>query len=1539
MKESQTEQRPLETLVRGELFSQLVDADIYAPTAPITRYAESRFDVLCGDELERPEVFVVKDESITAWALPGVVVISDGVFRFLKFQEELDAVFAHETTHNERDHMQKNFEHGRGEIGKLGIRRTEELEADLLGMRLMDRRGINPAGMISLSDKLGVLETEETHVAPSHWKSRDRKINLEQSLWLLDARHLSDTLTPLQITPDEYGNVYEDTASTEDSLLLQQRSLFRAARAASEPDEDLLARQCQLLQHEQVSAVETDLQACLILAKANPVFATHPDLKPTSLQDIDRLKELLQKDNIDQVAGDVFELDVSHMFSYFVKEKIVQAAEKSHLDLDDQNDLLDIVDYAETKDMRDALIDVTYEFLHKSPLSTSTIQALASMIAHSDIPRDRFLGFRAANLLNEAISQKRLELGLYLSADVVSSLVHAARYSHQESRKQDEQPTLNDDQEVDNAFLAEYEVWHLQERLLIDESLEDLEKELDDLRADKTKTADDYVETGQEHNDEDYEAQDGETRDAYFAAAEAALQARDEEHREEHESDFVKTLELQVTAVEPQALTATLIDSSQSDGGPSIDQVKDAAELAIGVYRTFGRKHEELLELYVLCGRTGAVRALLEQSALTATQKELGLNPDTTVEDLCDYNLSGAAEASPEEEYQDEGKPTFSTQIQKAHKSFTAQLRNIAQLNKRLQQISPELGVDITSDTLDSCDLVKDLMLVHSLTRLARKSADPSDLVSLMQTFHPSRIRGGGLFLIPEFSEGANNLWGKATERLLSRPDLLENEKTLLGLAALGLVSPDLEINLHIPAQAFARIAESRDFEGALQLVSQEFVHLPVSVLRAALDIVIEEKAQTGEDFARINEVADVLARRLLYEQQEVIGGASLIDTYVIDHYKSMREKERHVGSKTDIIRGLESTRLMRALLMTGHDDGELKRYLAERWWLTYRTHPNQELQDKFRVEDLAFKRHRGKENQLAWWILHDKPAPGTYHPLGEALDHLYLSTSAARYVTVRNLLLGENGILEDDQGRKSLIAGLMESWIAIEAGSGDALVFENLLFNILAENPDDRVYQYISPVLQEMILHTPQEPSSTEDIARGIAQEALSHMEVRGIISQPTGRDLEALTQKVVNLMKGSASNHEEDYALRDRLLGLFGETDEQLEFEQISPAELALLVGKRSGALGTRMLQLAGQYFEIPQAYRERYAEVYDNMKGQTRLQAFNLLEREARYAPEIADLLSEVERFEGRLGGGSLVTVYGVTLRDGSREVLGVRNPNAEFHVRRIADMLQNGLDKTVEAHQDEPNLQLAQSLLVDAVEWIRDELNDTTFEAKDSLFRAENDTRGTEANFSKGRSGYDLKVPYTKPTGSLWVRREEYIPGENLNRLTISDEAPTDINSGVIARDDYKDAISLLVRNYMHQMMRGSVAHSDIHPGNFRITPDNKELVVFDRYNLIPITDELRNTLQDTLQSLVSGQPERALDSILSFSLGSSPETVITPELQGELREVLASPENPPPGSDATDGKAKAQRRTRTRAAQSDPAQYSRSRQSVTKSRLY
>ena len=125
------------------------------------------------------KVSVAVSDDVNAYALPGGhIVVNSAILKELKAPEELVALLSHESTHINRRHSLQNilsqmgagfvislFTNAGGGAAKvlvgnanylvqMSCSRKLEMQADLEGMRLMERNRIDPKGMMQLMQRL-----------------------------------------------------------------------------------------------------------------------------------------------------------------------------------------------------------------------------------------------------------------------------------------------------------------------------------------------------------------------------------------------------------------------------------------------------------------------------------------------------------------------------------------------------------------------------------------------------------------------------------------------------------------------------------------------------------------------------------------------------------------------------------------------------------------------------------------------------------------------------------------------------------------------------------------------------------------------------------------------------------------------------------------------------------------------------------------------------------------------------------------------------------------------------------------------------------------------------------------------------------------------------------------------------------------------------------------------------------------------------------------------------------------------------------------
>jgi predicted Zn-dependent protease len=161
------------------------------------------------------EFFVIDDDSINAFAMPGGVIgVHTGLLLATENESELAGVMAHEVSHVTQRHIARSIydrqrtsilsmaavlaaallgaSGGNGDVAmgaaaaaqaaavqqQINFTRANEYEADRIGMGVLSRSGFDPIGMASFFEKLGRRESRSADVIPellrTHPTSNDR---------------------------------------------------------------------------------------------------------------------------------------------------------------------------------------------------------------------------------------------------------------------------------------------------------------------------------------------------------------------------------------------------------------------------------------------------------------------------------------------------------------------------------------------------------------------------------------------------------------------------------------------------------------------------------------------------------------------------------------------------------------------------------------------------------------------------------------------------------------------------------------------------------------------------------------------------------------------------------------------------------------------------------------------------------------------------------------------------------------------------------------------------------------------------------------------------------------------------------------------------------------------------------------------------------------------------------------------------------------------------------------------------------------------
>lgn len=656
-----------------------------------------------------------------------------------------------------------------------------------------------------------------------------------------------------------------------------------------------------------------------------------------------------------------------------------------------------------------------------------------------------------------------------------------------------------------------------------------------------------------------------------------------------------------------------------------------------------------------------------------------------------------------------------------------------------------------------------------------------------------------------------------------------KDAKTLYRLYLLAFFMENPSQRAHVQAYILLELVEQMRFEEVFDLLMNRFPENRTAGIASAVEHLIEHKAETMGDmallFRRVQEVLDISH----IATQEAMGGVVLADAGM----------EKLFKKKGD---------LLALLLSSERDDADLTKYIFDQWIQLY-----------FGVMNLEGIAHVSEDKLKEW--TEDDPEEllelqlgGEFVSRGRGKESLilrpwairnafYQMTDVQRYALLRKLLMSEkDGVLHSVSERKRLLRELMHTYVD-ENGSPVRSILESVL-NVLVEKATaDQLYFVFSSLLLPRFSNSPEHPTSFDDIMKEYARDLifkiyghflgdedvysadvdeesipyLKELEEYYLSGKDSAEDEEEATSRDDNRLDAIEAYHAILKRLRafarqnidtNTLFDLVPGGFYSRRHEKMTEMQFVLEIARNMGAPGVRFLQLLGQFVDLPSEYQKAFSEVYDSMKGQSRLTAVETIKRRT------PSLYRAIRKISPRIGGGSMQTVYRDEVEENGvtrGEVVKVQNPNTAFRSEEVLDLLSLVLEDLA---KHDPRFRPALPLIQDLREWIHGELNDPTFPADDQKFYKANHQKRPESGFR-----YRIIVPQTFPTEDPLVRREEYIEGTSLTAL------------GSLPPTDQQEIISVIVRNFFSQLKAGLV-HSNVNMGNFRITP-NHAVALLDR----------------------------------------------------------------------------------------------------------
>lgn len=696
------------------------------------------------------------------------------------------------------------------------------------------------------------------------------------------------------------------------------------------------------------------------------------------------------------------------------------------------------------------------------------------------------------------------------------------------------------------------------------------------------------------------------------------------------------------------------------------------------------------------------------------------------------------------------------------------------------------------------------------------------------------------------------------------------SEQFLLDALAVSFFIPNQGPARLIQRELVLRLIDSAGSERVTRHLFESFRHQRGWISLEALEKLDETAHTVGE----IKTVARLSKEHALAPDKIADQAGTGV---VLDYFFS--ERVRH--NFNDILfRGLTSA----------SDDSALTKSIVEPWWSCFGDDLRTELSDTlFPLKDGTISREQAQEIVEQIRAL----TPGTIS--GTAINYLmgtlksadavtpnlirssmYCLSIVERLVVLRKLANDPaRGTLISPEKRVTVAEGLLNMMLSGSSSDKLTAISSQAFRALFRAVPADDLGIALTPMLLDQFLKAPPVSADFRPFAAGYAKDLLSDYFVK-----PTQDPGAIVPEKRPTLPAGArqelldeVTNHLE-WALSGRNprteLSVSQGTDELMEICDITLADPVALT--RRGPIpfildfsrnlqtpGTRALQLLGGIVELPPSVEKEFLEVYDARRGQSKHGALRTIEK---ILPDYASQVTTLRR----IGGGALYSVFIADLSSGGREVIRVANPNPEYHTRRILHSMRAAQEQL---EREDSEFKIGRHVINLVDEWISTELRDSSFESDDKAFR-----KSWHRWKPHHKCPLFIYIPESSPTGSLHVRREEFIPGRNFTELQqIYQESPE------LARA----AVSLALQHYMKQV-RGNLlpfgetlVHSDISPGNLRLMEGGK-VALLDRsmYLKFSVQDRL------LLQQLRKASSHEARAEALVTGLASMQSEQIPPE---------------------------------------------------------
>jgi predicted unusual protein kinase regulating ubiquinone biosynthesis (AarF/ABC1/UbiB family) len=562
------------------------------------------------------------------------------------------------------------------------------------------------------------------------------------------------------------------------------------------------------------------------------------------------------------------------------------------------------------------------------------------------------------------------------------------------------------------------------------------------------------------------------------------------------------------------------------------------------------------------------------------------------------------------------------------------------------------------------------------------------------------------------------------------------------------------------------------------------------------------------------------------------------------------------------------------AAIGNGKDDSGVKRFMYRRWAQAHGTDP------------LKLDSMQGRYDIMT------------------AVDKMYSLDAQTKFALIRELLIGQGGVLINKESRAQLFDYFARAFIRPRTDLERRmmpLVAET--FKALAEIDEyDVLYFLLAPILQERMLMRTHGQTPWEDIVATMPPSfAFVFTDEENTDEKGNERDLEAIMEKIERRFDEDVVGcyikpptlrrvpprivEETMQKLNTYMRDLQSERHYRSQYEalinQIVPpaAEVAdstlsvmdivRLIAGKSGPLVSRISQMGviGVYAALDPEFEKELGMLFNDIPRQPKVVAHQTMKLSVPNIAEYIPVLLEP------LAGGSMAGVFRTRDVEGAKRIAKIVRPNPMYQSGKLKNVIKTVLTKLV---TNFPYLAVLLDIVDDADEWITAEYQSfASFLEMDTQFKAANH------GFSIPGNPYSIYLPQTFEPRSPDFIIEEEVDGVDLEKW---DE--------IVAQGyDMQAIVKLIVQNYIHQIASG-LSHPNINPGNIRIFQD--KVIFLDRSGL-GLQDFSNPVDQKFIQDLLANfnNPLNALNALFEYYSATSGKPVTPEQMQSILMELMTS----------------------------------------------